>query len=359
MLPPIPHGRNASRGHRGPSLDTRTGERLQQLEITVLDAQRLDLRPAIPRVYTVVMEPPGGEPPDFRRWPRLEWGWAPAPPDLPMSPEDAQRAVESARPARPKTAEGCLDRFRKLVKPEALPFRDVLGRARAGSKAHADELAVFGRKVVAFAEKYGPLGVCSHLLPRGHGGGCTELADERPDGRQPYEPLEVWWRLARQARALLEVIWVGQGGEVTDRAFWALAVLERERPPVRATGDDTLRPLALPSQPFEAAMTRWLRLAGFDLAVRLLDGRPAVTLICRGPSCFGTVAGQMAGAYTGARLGRCVSCGEVFSDLPRPGAPRQYCDEHGVEAELERKRRWYNKPGGGADQRREKRKRRA
>src|SRR5207245_1958373 len=80
--------------------------------------------------------------------------------------------------------------------------------------------------ILDFARCWGVLAICEHGKPRSHGlahprrGGYArcEMLGERV-GR-PWEPLEAWWRYARQARGILNVAFELREGRLGDSADW-------------------------------------------------------------------------------------------------------------------------------------------
>lgn len=62
--------------------------------------------------------------------------------------------------------------------------------------------------ILAFAQRWGLMGICPHGKPADHNPDCEPLQEDKPSERVRvyWEPLDDWRRLARQVRTILEVM---------------------------------------------------------------------------------------------------------------------------------------------------------
>jgi hypothetical protein len=193
-------------------------------------------------------------------------------------------------------------------------------------------------KVVAFARTWGPLGICEHGLPSSHSIDCEPVGW---NGRGGWEPVEIWRRYARRARALLLVsdrLRTGSPGDIEE-----LRPLARDLAAVLLAagrfGGGTRTRVCPPDwwTLVNSVVNRWL--VEGDVRPRLLmsgnDARPrlALTPTWRFPvpefSLFGVLGMQLAFAASGEKgLAFCSACGGGFEPGRQLRAgERHYCDE--------------------------------
>ncbi len=282
--------------------------------------------------------------------PFLKWTNAPTDPLRP-EPASTRDFADTARPRLVEPEAGMLDRFYGL----------------AGEDVPA-------ARVVAFARRYGILGICRHGLPCTH----TPFSPERPmsyrpvrpsrevsapffgelctplgwDGHGGLEPVAAWCRYAQLARAILHVAdHLRRGRTPALEALWVLrdhsparlagavytaAQLRRRRaraeivylveepPPAR------LQAIAWPAVVF--AVNRWLvhgdvrpwmtyRLRNTAIQPRLYQTSPWWLDTPSWP-LFGYLGLQLAAAVCSATHAPCEACGG-----PRKAGQRRFCDK--------------------------------
>lgn len=235
-----------------------------------------------------------------------------------------------------------------------LIFRYVPVRRKSGkrylkkAKARTDgrlltrfiELAnVSDDKVLAYARRYGRLGLCEH-------GELQHLASDYPEciqtgrGGKFVEPVERWRENSQRARALLNAIaQFSKSGKVSDQTLIALY-------PQLGLSPAALRKARMAGWSFILAGTSmWLR--GFRVRPMILYDRRAerfhVRLAGR-PGLGGALALQLM-TLTGQSRGIaiCSSCARFYSPEHQPsGARESYCTKCGIKAawrDAQRRRR--------------------
>ncbi len=202
-------------------------------------------------------------------------------------------------------------------------------------------------KVLDYARRFGVLGICEHGVPASHNRGpfppqlgpqtaCRPLGyfdfldRDRSEGlaaRACWEPVEVWWRFARQARAMLDIaahLHQDQRPRAESwRTLWAssLGWTEGEPEPWKDwDSEDARRELADP-------LNMWLALGVAPPLLRWEGSGPPAVLL--GGGLFGTLAVQLMSAVTRTRgLSLCSECGDPYPPERQPRAgEKNYCQE--------------------------------
>jgi hypothetical protein len=193
-------------------------------------------------------------------------------------------------------------------------------------------------KVVEFARAWGPLGICEHALPSSHSLSCEPLGW---NGKGGWEPVEIWRRYARRARALLLVshrlLTESPGGDIEELRPLARDLAKVLLAAGRLGGNKTR---VYPPDWWAlvtTAVNTWIEQGG--VRPRLLvsgdDARPRMVLSAtwRYPvpefSLFGVIGMQLAFAAAGAKgMAFCSNCGTCFEPGRQLRAgERHYCDE--------------------------------
>jgi hypothetical protein len=206
----------------------------------------------------------------------------------------------------------------RILQParHAAPTRDLLDD-------FTELVDLEGRDVLAFAKRWGVLGLCAeHNRPASHplegsahlfGGGCAlnEIGD----------PLEAWFTLARQFRAVRLIAARLRDNEKGRTEDWR--ALGYPRTPKRIRQHDVI----------EQTIQGWL-LEGDVRPQFLWDGpQPRFELVARSTysGLFGALATQLAITIAGATSDAiCDACGQPYVPKRKPQAGRHhYCDrEH-------------------------------
>lgn len=197
-------------------------------------------------------------------------------------------------------------------------------------------------RVASFAEKWGALGVCHY----GHLGGHTD----RDHDCQPLaetdggERLELWWRYAREARAISRVAACLRHGERARPEDWADIDEAREDVDQEAvqqgamfgppdawrkawTDARVLKDVARGRRVLADAVNGWLAGGGVRPVLAWNKGEPIFRLASDG--LFGELARQLAMSVgETSRLEACSACGTPYAPEKRatPGR-RHYCPE--------------------------------
>lgn len=201
--------------------------------------------------------------------------------------------------------------------------------------------------VVRFAERWGVLGLCEHLVPAIHNSpgmygmsGCKVLGP--PKTRYYWEPLESWFFYARTARSVLNAAAALQAGheppvELMDelKAWISTVRQEPDLPPldwwVKASAAEHL----------ELLVNFWLHLGGVKPRIRLSTTPPTFAFRV---GAFGAIGMQLMQSITRTQgLTLCSSCGYPY---PRSGrrvqaGRRNYCPTCGRTAALRDAQRNY------------------
>lgn len=216
--------------------------------------------------------------------------------------------------------------------------------------------------VLAFAKKYGPLGLCEHGSPlmthRRNRLLCPPIYLQTPEGLEIREKMSAVLAWARSANALLGVATKVHRGEAVTDAEWRAARMRKSRSYDLNTGSSVRLPL--PSAGLQAKqMLRgiasiWLRLGdprpcvGVDASGRLklefisgdqsIDGVPAELDAAAAQLAnnlnFAVLSMQLASAVCGgAGLATCSNCGALYPPKRTPvEGRRHFCPQCGVRA---------------------------
>ena len=182
-------------------------------------------------------------------------------------------------------------------------------------------------RILAYARRWGVLGICPHGLPSSHNPtqdlgagevieGCEGIGRLNDEGQWVFrEPIAAWHRFATEAYAIAATAarlrGYGSGPDLSPHGRLTL----------------TLR--------LWKALNRWLALGGVGPAIILHPDWPkveperALVPTIGAPGLFGALALRLSLASTGAAgLAPCAGCGEWFSPsvTPRTGE-RQWCSK--------------------------------
>lgn len=219
-------------------------------------------------------------------------------------------------------------------------------------------------EILAFARTWGVLGICDHWKPRNHGGQrCDYLG---LGGETYWEPVEAWYRYARQVRAILSVACDLLDGRQSRSEDWAtieaaeptiqqmregmpgnLPSIRRRRPSltVEYWAPSPGSPVEHQRAELGGALDHWLTYAAVSARVRWWPAPTLVTTLeYRG--LVGALGTQLAAAVTSpSGLLRCDACSAPFSPDRRPRRGRRrycaQCRESGA-ATLLTKRLWWH-----------------
>ena len=289
----------------------------QLADITFPDAElmvpaigRRELLP-IPAQITLKGSPSeGDESPDPALYPRLEYIWTTGLSNL-SSPEIGP----------------CLDEF---IRIDQGPDSSIASR------------------VLEFAKRWGPLGICGHGVVAGHSSrlGCTASSSGRStqwfSHDVGWEPIEAWSRYIRHVRALLLLVRQLHEGEPGDRRDWddveavnpdvgpdvAMQAIVMElaspgwRGPIPLINEpwkpDQLGDVAEERHAVGKALHRWLELGRVELKAFWMNDRPvpSIDLAFGGfsRSLYGVLAVQIAAMMRSPKgIYQCVGCGMPFT----------------------------------------------
>jgi hypothetical protein len=202
------------------------------------------------------------------------------------------------------------------------------------------------KQVLAFASRYGVLGICEHGLPASHnperlaGPGTAEREGCRPPRAETAElvyldPLQRWLHYARLARSLLDVAAALADGRPGAPSQWE-AIFEDHlgtaaEPAARERVTLLSRPDAVPQGRFYLAylVNEWLAIGRVGMRFRWPMDRDAPELPTLAAGTFGLIGMQLAFAIARADLRRCSSCGRRY---PRTGrqptrSRRNFCPD--------------------------------
>lgn len=217
------------------------------------------------------------------------------------------------------------------------------GRRKTISPTMLAEFAEFGvtceeSKLLRFAKRYGPIGICEHGLPCGHNrqsfarlhnvGDCESMPSDVP-GWDHSEPLEKWFEFAKQAQAILACsanLHRGEHPELEDlkTAYPAWFAVKQSRCKMA-----TARGLV------EGAINTWIHYGG--LRPHFLWNRDGCSVVfSAGDYCsvFGALAVQlMLAAANKDGLVICSGCRRAYPPTRRPNPRRRrFCPNCGIRA---------------------------
>ena len=259
------------------------------------------------------------------------------------------------------------------------------GRYRAADPRMLDAFVVLAdapaERILAYARRYGVLGLCEHGLPMSHNWAAvdpdqdllierlhrgepldwdrltraTERCFPRQLERHWWEPLAGWRRYAGQARALLTIAAHLQAGRPAPADDWrALGETEQGFAMLEALNPGTARTdLPLQRWLLQHHLNTWLQLAAVQPRVEWHDPH-ALHLRLDAHGVFGALAVQLVtaiGRVEGVAL--CSGCGRSYSPSRTSAAGRRnYCPDcraAGVPARhAARAYRQHRRAGGGA-----------
>lgn len=182
--------------------------------------------------------------------------------------------------------------------------------------------------ILFFARKWGVLGICKHSRPASHN---PELIN-RPKSRPPCEPLrmsgdlygeplEMWRRYSRQARAILKIAArLHQDRRGSDKDWDT--VYESEPSDQRV---DHMGEIGVDRMMLTFVINQWLELGNVRPRFRWFENKISVAYDC---TLFSIIAMQLMLVISRTKgIGVCSSCGEPF--IPQKRRPkvdqRNYC----------------------------------
>jgi hypothetical protein len=273
---------------------------------------------------------------------------------------------------------------------EHLVWRSLPSRSVAPAPGVMHEFVLLAgasaEAILAFARRWGVLGICEHGLPARHNApmwmagqtyehGCKPVAvgEVNPIGREGtfVEPIDAWRRLAHRVRAVVTLATRLHDGEPGSAEDWS-AALAMDDSHFKVTllprpdgGPENV--LINPPSPWTLIMAaqeiinlggvrpqlRWAGDAGYTITIGAGDSEG------NQPALFAAVAAQLAFALARSDdLAICSGCGEPYS-LDADGRPRRglrrfcrRCREAGVPDRLKqrdaRARRKEQRPAAGA-----------
>lgn len=191
-----------------------------------------------------------------------------------------------------------------------------------------------------FAQTYGVFGICNHGLPWTHSYSIAMLGSHRAIGHcrclstadgDTYDPVAVWHRLAREARALMNIAYKNDEGEAGNGNDWSIL---RNSPitcrvaRVRTKGSAVENDRRIVS----LVLNMWVDAAGMR-PIAYMDADKLIRLQLSG-GLMGALALNMMSAITkGSGFAICAGCARFFEVQTRvsPGRNR-YCDRCGPRA---------------------------
>ncbi len=234
----------------------------------------------------------------------------------------------------------------------------------------------FPSRVLAFAQEFGPLGICRHGKLPGHSGTwCPPLEGGiRFPGFPTWEPLEAWRRYSRQLLGVLRIVVDLQEGESGSADDWqAIEQGDPQTPPVPLEFEHDPHEWALSRRDFSSsapdapivsqrvsvahAVSVWLRYGGVQPRVEWLPGESQATIHMEFLDLPGLLAVQLASAVS-RRSYICSGCGYPFT-VPEerrqpPVGRRKWCPDCGRKAQWKdyQKRRYQQRKSteGGTSQ---------
>ncbi len=186
-------------------------------------------------------------------------------------------------------------------------------------------------KVVAFARRWGVLGLCEHDLPHTHEPGCYPRGWWDYPDRQLWEPISTWLHLSRAAFAILNIAHKlhQEPPAVGNPTDWAAIFARSGRnAPWWQQRPDVERII------LGRVINEWLSLGNVrpSFEWHVSDRTPSVKLA--GPGLFGVIATQITYAAAAAdAMALCSQCGRAYVPKRRPReGERHYCPDCGTRA---------------------------
>lgn len=222
-----------------------------------------------------------------------------------------------------------------------------------------------GRGVVAFARRYGVLGICKHGLPATHntpampgalgreGLGCMPLlsagAAGDPQDYTFWEPLAIWLSTVWAANAILHLATASYTGRMAEPFAVSLAygLAAKEAADPQVVHFHQTRPREM----LAALVNWWLYIGGTSVALDWTGSVPSIRLsgarLPFVPATFGVLAGQLMLAVARAHaLLICSYCASPYLRekryQPRRWKGRNYCPKchtEGVPGRLRQRRK--------------------
>jgi hypothetical protein len=198
-----------------------------------------------------------------------------------------------------------------------------------------------------YARKWGVLWICDHGVPAGHSMPRLPLEDVMNEltevrgvrGCEPrgwpnacLEPVAAWYRLAREAHSILNVVAKLREKKPSQRGDWQMVVsriwhgMDGGHPWLDALNqpENTISARGF----IENSVNRWLGYGAVQpILVWSTKKHPTITF--DGYGLFGALALQLLGVVSGGGWDICSACGRMFDPSPRRRNPnrRHYCNE--------------------------------
>lgn len=213
-------------------------------------------------------------------------------------------------------------------------FGDKL--ARAGAKLLEEFLGLGGQpgeRVVAFARRWGVLGICEHGLPSTHNPPprpprvgtvpMTWCMPMRADKGWFWEPLDVWQRLSTQFQAVLNLAAQLHQGQLGSTDDWLVLYYNMDIPVPWWT-----RKIRADRAVLTGVVNEWASISGIQI-VSDWRGEKTPTIGLSGGSLFGALILQLTMAVSRTEgLCVCSGCGTTYVPSRSPRADqRHYCDD--------------------------------
>lgn len=187
--------------------------------------------------------------------------------------------------------------------------------------------------VLAFAKRFGVLGICKHGLPASHnpppqphpsGGRCapsgwTERSASK--GYAMWDPIDRWLHFARLARTLLDLGAALHGGKPGPLDLWEEAYEDyQDRPDwedVRSELAATSGHVPLSRALLSRLVNEWLRMGLVRMSFRWDSGERVPRPPEFAADTFGIIGVQLALTIAGAEFYRCDVCGRRYARTGR------------------------------------------
>jgi hypothetical protein len=206
------------------------------------------------------------------------------------------------------------------------------GLAAGGPMAAPSKRRVPAERILAFAQRWGVLGLCEHHLPSGHP--KPPAPDSAPPGISYCMPAGWWNRSWNEPPICSEPVWAWRRYATRMRAARNIAAQLHRGRPGRPEDWEELRSAALgpPGRgvgervALAAELDRWLTVAGVRPVFMWTDREPRVSL--EGAGLVGALVVQLMLAIARTGLAICTGCANAYVPRRRPRPDvANYCPE--------------------------------